>query len=53
MVHFRAGKWSRVAMTSPVHRVALRPGTKSLWGVGEIPKKTSATGTIRAYGRLG
>jgi hypothetical protein len=53
MVHFRAGRWSRVAVTSAVHRVALRPGTSSLWGAGEIRRKTSATGTIWVHGRLG
>ncbi len=53
MLHFRAGKWSRVGLTSRVYRVAHIPGTTSLWGSGEILRKSSATGTIWAYGRLG
>jgi hypothetical protein len=53
MLHFRAGKWSRVGLTSRVYRVALIPGTTSLWRSGEILRKSSATGTIWAHGRLG
>jgi hypothetical protein len=53
MLHYRAGRWSRVKLTSQVLRVALIPGTRSLWASGEIRRTTNSTGTIWAYGLLG
>lgn len=52
MVHFRAGRWSRVRLTSGVYRVTRIPGTRSLWASGDIRRKASSTGTIWAHGPL-
>ena len=49
------GSWSRIKIeaTPGLLRIALIPGTTSLWGAGSVLSKSVANAAVRAHGRVG
>jgi len=49
------GSWSRIKIesTPALLRIALIPGTTSLWGAGSVRSKSVANAAVWAHGRVG